>query len=468
MAAPMTAAEAETLQAKSAGARRQLRVAMVVRAVNDAKQGDEMGDTVARDDRVRRAVALAAELSSQEAGRYLADIEEWRSEATRNSATATQYVARDRYESALARISDGQRAAFVDACVEAHGRLSRAEEALTSRLESFLFDVLENDARTALLDSDIAAKQEGAIAALGAVEQALSRATPWKQSSRWRSLHSLVEKEGKEHGRRALRRASALAGEDRLDEAIELAAIAVRLGDAVVQNDASRLTSQWQAELKVRADQHAEAEQWRAIELVENDPAALFELRKQLAEFAKRFPRSGRLDAARALVERTDAEAGRQFAGKVEAAAKLIEGGQYKRAAAELDALRESARQAPQREAIQGLLDKIQKVEQRALALLDNLSPIVRKMASPKEILQVRDAVRKVYEVNPEHPLAQELERLADARARPYAAGRIKSAQVHKKFNPQKAKQLCWEAIDLDPNGPAAREARQILDGMDQ
>jgi hypothetical protein len=448
----------------------ELRLARGKRAVADARRCADAGDLRARDQAIARARARLPGLPGSQIQRWLDDAEKislMSGPQQANSTVGNQIEVRERYERVLEHYGTGDHAKVVDACLEAAQLLAptqRESGSLHDKLGQLALEVLEPTI-TRLLAPLVGQASDAEVAQ--AVEQArgsLGRLTAWRTNPRWKVLNGAIGKKAGQLGEHIIQRASELAEEDKLAEAIAEVAPAERVGDPAIADRAKDLRQKCQAELELRASLQAQTECWRQIDRLRQDGNEL-QAWREVGLFIRRFPDSPR--NAHAADLRGQLQATLQQKAEVqldESEQRLQEKNwsEFYDAFAALEPEPLSPTQRTRWEKLKHAREELQQRAAGAFLLLEKSKPMTLK----SDVLALMEGLPKVLELDPKHSEAAELLQQSRQRGRQWAEKDLKAAAMWKLRIPEKYPARLEEVIRLDPAGPHGASARRLLDEL--
>jgi hypothetical protein len=204
--APLTQAEAADLDRRQRPLASKLRFARGRRAVSDAVDLGKAGDKHARDNEVRRALALLAGFPESEVQTVLGPVRPWVEPARRAGGSAAGQPAasvaarriglRNGYETVLASFGDGSCSELLRACRDVEEEFRGDPESAKARaqMESLLFDLLEREVAVGLTSAADGDGPAGKAERLADIRRLLEQAQPWRANPRWRILDSAVRR----------------------------------------------------------------------------------------------------------------------------------------------------------------------------------------------------------------------------------------------------------------------------------
>jgi hypothetical protein len=467
---PIKKSDVASLQKRTADLRPKLKRAIGVRAANDAARCQASADTAARNAQVRQAYASLAEFPDSQVGPILSRVAPWRAEAQESEAAdassplGRELAARDAYERALALIGTPDRTELLAACLSAEKNAPGPPGGpLHVKIETLLFDALEQDIDASLASLDATSDVATAYATLLQAQATLRQASAWRDSARYKSLDGALQGRVEDVASETFARAEKAAAAGNLAEAIEIAKPLEQVDLPGVGARATELRKQWQQELLVRQDKQKEDEFWNLIVAWESDPAKAFELRRELEMFRVRYPSSERQPELDARLKKVDTVIAAQVPAKLAAIAQCVANKRLIDAEKEIDLVAQATSAEAVVAQLEQLRAQIAAVRQQAGAMLARLTRRQRAMVDPEDITEVRRLVAEVLALAPDHQEARQLSAQAENNARTRSAQLLRSAQRIKNIKPEKYREKLTMAAAIDPHGPSGLEARRLL-----
>jgi hypothetical protein len=488
---PLTEAEFKEFDTKVRDLGPLIRFARGRRAVKDAKNAHQAGDVALRDREARRALSWLPGLPESQIAPYVNEVQPWletkrdnrdsgrprkgspgrsadaepsRAVPAPTSSAARQIDVREQYEFLLEAYGEGRTSDVVPAAVELE-RLLRGDTGsakMYDRIGTMLFDVLEPEIVKLLAESEGKRADAERFDKLTEIRRSLARLEPWKQAPRFIAMDELVRSQGGELARKLVDKAQQAAAADDLAGALRLLANAADLAAADTSARVARLRTEWEGELKLRADKQAERDAWHRIEGLRKQPEEELTLYEQLVRYIRRFPHGAHADEVRHLGGKMRAVVETRLAAKLVAVAALIDSQQWSEFRRQLEVLRTLNLPASLQPELERLLARLPELKTRADAeflLLKRHSRLIRQA----DVLAVLEKTPEILALDPDHADATELLAAARRRGATYAEQLLKSAASFKATNPELWRSKLQRATQLDPDGPHGAKAKELL-----
>ena len=204
---PVTDAEEAELRRQYRDLSRRTRLARGERAVRDAERCDEAGDVRARNQEVRRALALLPGLPEGQVRPWLERLDKWLDESgnlpsspdeegpSPTSSIAREIRFRDQYESTLDHYARGDYDELLAAVLETERMLVPIEPqsvAIHVQLGDLLFDVVGQEVDSWAESNDSEPNDEALVQSAKGLRTFLDQLGPWKTDPRWKSLDESI------------------------------------------------------------------------------------------------------------------------------------------------------------------------------------------------------------------------------------------------------------------------------------
>ena len=204
---PVTDAEEAELRRQYRDLSRRTRLARGERAVRDAERCDEAGDVQARNQEVRRALALLPGLPERQVRPWLERLDKWLDKSgnlppspdeegpSPTSSIAREIRFRDQYESTLDHYARGNYDELLAAVLETERMLVPIEPqsvAIHVQLGDLLFDVVGQEVDSWAESNDSEPNDEALVQSAKGLRTFLDQLGPWKTDPRWKSLDESI------------------------------------------------------------------------------------------------------------------------------------------------------------------------------------------------------------------------------------------------------------------------------------